>query len=156
MFVVQANIIGEEVERTVVRVCLRWFAHRRWFVFGDLAGIRGLGEDVMFCDEVAGARVEGACQEGGEYEVGQCFPAECLDDGVVKGELGHYIECVDPSDRELVHHHWPDGVEQDLEGAEEGFAGYRVQEPGFECRGKIGIQTIDTERFVMGEVVWAK
>ena len=39
----------------------------------------------------------------------------------------------------LVDEDGPEGVEEDLEGAEEGFAEYRVEEEGFESSREIGV-----------------
>lgn len=59
-------------------------------------------------------------------------------------DLGH---------RELVNHHWADGVEEDLKRAKEGFAEDGVKEEGFERRRKVGIEAIDAEGFVVRQVV---
>ena len=129
MLVVQANVVGEEVEGSVVRVCLGQ---------GDLVGRAGgvlvrLLEYIVLGDEVAGAGVQGAGEEGGEDEVGERLAAEHAHDEDVKGDLRGDVEGVDPGQRDLVDHHGSQGVEEDLEGGEEGFTGYAVQEPGFEC-----------------------
>lgn len=59
-------------------------------------------------------------------------------------------------EREVVDEHGADGVEEDLEGAEEGFAEEGVEEEGFEGGGEVGVQAVDAEGFVVGEVVGLK
>ena len=54
---------------------------------------------------------------------------------------------------ERVDEHGAEGVEEDLEGAEEGFAEDRVEEEGFEGGGEVGIEAVDAKGFVMGEMV---
>ena len=57
MFIVETNVVGKEIEGTVVGECF-W----RWGVgFGcDCSCDGGAVEEVVFCDEVSCARVEGA------------------------------------------------------------------------------------------------
>ena len=55
---------------------------------------------------------------------------------------------------ELIDHHGADCVEEDLESAEEGLAKDRVEEKCFERGGKIGVQSIDAQGFVVSQVVW--
>ena len=75
MFVVEAYIVGEKVERAVVGECLR-YGNRRCcgFIVGSRCWRSLLSlwflEDVVLCDEVACAGVEGAGEEGAHYEVG--------------------------------------------------------------------------------------
>lgn len=57
---------------------------------------------------------------------------------------------MDPGQGQLVDHHGPQGVEEDLEGAEEGFAGDGVEEEGFEGGGEVGVEACDAEGFVVG------
>ena len=45
------------------------------------------------------------------------------------------------------------GVEEDLEGAEEGFSEDGVEEYGFEGGGEVGVETVDAEGFVVRQVV---
>lgn len=47
-----------------------------------------------------------------------------------------------------------DGVEDELEGAEEGFAEEGVEEEGFNCCGKVGVEACYAEGFVVSKVVW--
>ena len=54
----------------------------------------------------------------------------------------------------MVNEHGTQGVEEDLEGAEEGLAEEGVQEEGFEGGGKVGVQAVDAEGFVVCEMVW--
>ena len=57
---------------------------------------------------------------------------------------------MDARERQVVHHHGAQGVEEDLEGCEEGFAGDGVEEPGFEGGGKVGVEAVYAEGFVVG------
>lgn len=66
VFVVEAYVVSEEIERAIVGVCLwRWDAR----VSRVGCGNGGCAEEVVFGDEVAGAWVQGACEERGEEEV---------------------------------------------------------------------------------------
>lgn len=53
-----------------------------------------------------------------------------------------------------VDEHGPDGVEEDLESAEECLAQQGVEEECFQGCWEIGIQTRDTEGFVVRQVIW--
>ena len=44
---------------------------------------------------------------------------------------------------ESVDEHWSEGVEEDLEGCEEGFSRYGVEEYGFEGGGEVGVEAVD-------------
>jgi len=57
---------------------------------------------------------------------------------------------MDAGKRNFVYKDRANGVEEDLEGTEEGFAEDGVEEDGFEGGGKVGIEAIDTEGFVVG------
>lgn len=50
----------------------------------------------------------------------------------------------------MVYEHWTQGVEEDLEGAEEGFSEDGVEEEGFEAGGEVCVQAVDAEGFVVG------
>jgi hypothetical protein len=45
----------------------------------------------------------------------------------------------------LVYEHGSEGVEEDLEGGEEGLPKDRVEEDGLERRGEVCVETIDSE-----------
>ncbi len=60
---------------------------------------------------------------------------------------------VDGGEGDLVDEHGAHGVEEDLEGTEEGLAEEGVEENSFEAGGEVGIEAIDAERFVVSEVV---
>ena len=72
---------------------------------------------------------------------------------VVESELDNDIEEVDLGHWELVNEHGSQSVEEDLEGGEEGFSGYRVEEEGFEGGGEVGVEAVHTEGFVVREMV---
>lgn len=55
-----------------------------------------------------------------------------------------------PGEGYAVDGHGTQGVEEDLEGAEEGFAEDGVEENGFEGGGKVGVEAVDAEGFVVG------
>lgn len=71
----------------------------------------------------------------------------------VEGELDGDVEEVDASQGDAVDGHRSQGVEEDLEGTEESFSEDRVEDESFESSWKIGIEAVDAERLVMGEVV---
>lgn len=55
------------------------------------------------------------------------------------------VEEMDLSQGKLVDHHGAEGVEEDLEGAEEGFTQDGVEEEGFEGGGEVSVEAIDAE-----------
>lgn len=59
-------------------------------------------------------------------------------------DLGHW---------QGVDEHGSQGVEEDLEGREESLAGDRVEEDGFKGGGQICVETINTQRLVVCQVV---
>lgn len=150
VLVVVADVVGEDVERAVVAVGL-----------GDghaVVRVRGLGRDglvdVVLGDEVAGGGVQAAGEEGGEQQVEQGLPgAGGLDEEGVEGELHDEVDEVHPGEGHLEDAHGTDGVEEDLEGAEEGFAEDGVEDDGFERGGEVGVEPVDAEGFVVREVV---
>lgn len=152
VLVVQADVVREEVEDAVVRVRLG----DGNLVRGVRCGLLGLLEDVVLGDEVAGAGVQRAGKEAAENQVGQCLAACEVHEGVVEGQLDNDVEQVDLGERQVVDEHGAQGVEQDLAGAEEGLAGDRVKEPGFEGSGQVCVQAVDAERLVVGEMVRAE
>lgn len=152
VLVVQADVVGEEVENAVVRVRLR---------DGDLVRrvrgvLLGLLEDIVLGDEVAGAGVQRAGQKAAQDQICQRFSSCKLDEGVVKGELDDNVEQVNLGERQVVDEHGPQGIEQDLACAEEGLAGDRVEEPCLEIGGQVGVEAIHAERLVVGQVVGAE
>ena len=60
---------------------------------------------------------------------------------------------VDACEGDFVDEDGADGVEQDLEGAEEGLSEEGIEEYCFEGGGKVGIEAVDAEGFVVGSVV---
>jgi len=149
VLVVQADIIREEVECAVVRVRLGQ---------GDF--VRGVGgvlvrllEDVVLGDEVAGAGVQRAREEAAQDQVAERPSARKLHQCVVEGELHDDVEEVDLGERQLVHEHGAQGVEEDLEGGEKGLAGDGVKEEGFECSGQVCVEAVDAQRLVVGQMV---
>jgi len=61
---------------------------------------------------------------------------------------------VDRGKRDFVDEDGADGVEENLEGAKEGFSKDGVEEDGFEGGGQIGVEAGDAEGFVVRKVVW--
>ena len=120
--------------------------------FGTVADFR---EEVVFCDEVAGAGVEGAGEKGAEKQVENGLEGAATEFGqsVIKRELEDEVQKMDVSEGRAVDEHGADGVEEDLEGAEESLAKERIKEEGFNGGGKISIQACHAQRFVVGEVV---
>lgn len=152
VLVVQANVVGEEIEWSIVRVRLRE---------GDLVGRIGvvfvwLFEDVMLGDEMAGTGVQRACEKTAHDKIPQRPSSREAYEGVIEGELGDDVEQVDLGEGQAVDEHGSEGVEEDLEGAEEGLARDRVKEEGLEGGGEIGVEAVDAERLVMRQVVGPK
>lgn len=71
----------------------------------------------------------------------------------IEEQLDEDVDEVDRGERHFVNEDWADGVEEDLEGAEEGFAEERVEEYGFDGGGEVGVETVNTKGFVVGQVV---
>jgi hypothetical protein len=63
---------------------------------------------------------------------------------------------VDPGEGDAEDGHGADGVEEDLEGAEEGLSEDGVEEDGLEGGGEIGVEAVDAEGLVVGEMVGAE
>lgn len=68
-----------------------------------------------------------------------------MDDNIEEMELCQW---------EFVDEHGPEGVEEDLACAEEGFAGDGVEENGLERGREISVKAIDAQGFVVCKVVW--
>jgi len=113
-------------------------------------------EDVVFGDEVARAGVQRASEEGGEDQVVEGVGGAELDEDGVEEELDEDVDEVDGGEGHGVDEDGADGVEEDLEGAEEGFAEEGVEEYGFKGGGEVGVEAVDAEGFVVCEVVWPK
>lgn len=150
VLVVQADVVGEEVQGTVVAERL---GH------GDLVPRHprlrhDLLVDVVLRNEMPGRRVQRAGEEGRQEEVQQRAESKVArqqgDKGVVEGQLDDDVEGVDPGQGDLVDHHGAEGVEEDLEGAEEGLAEDGVEEDGFEGGGEVCVEAVDTEGLVVG------
>lgn len=112
-----------------------------------------LRKDVVFGDEVACDRVQRAGEEGAQDEIAEGFASDVLYEQVVDCELHEDVEGVNAGQRKVVDHHRTEGVEEDLEGGEEGFAGHGVEEPGFEGGWEVGVEAIYAEGLVVGQVV---
>lgn len=93
----------------------------------------------MFGDEVACARVERAGEERREDKVVERVPGAEGDESVVEQELGKDVDEVDTGEGDFIHEDGADGVEEDLEGAEEGFTKEGVEEDCFEGSGEVGV-----------------
>lgn len=170
VFIVQANIVGKNVERSIVGVRLR----RRKRVQGVFLLRLGLPssllflnrfspaslhvrEKVMFGDKVSCAGVQGARKEGAQYEIVKWLRRTAeLDDGIVENELSDEVQDMDGGKRGAVDEHRADGVEEDLECTEEGFSEEGVEEPSFESGRKIGIESCNTQGLVMCQMVRLK
>lgn len=149
VLIVEANVVCEEVERSIVGVCLGQ---------GDLIGGVGdvlirLLENVVLGDEVACAGVQRASEEAAHDQVAQ-RPSSCaVHERIVEGELHDDVEEVNLGEGKIVDEHGAQGVEEDLEGGEKGLAGDRVEEDGFKGGGQVRIQAVDAEGLVVCEVV---
>ncbi len=72
-----------------------------------------------------------------------------MDEEEVEKDLSYNVEEVDVGQWELVDHHGAEGVEEDLEGAEEGLAEDGVEEEGFEGGGEVSVEPVDAKGFVV-------
>lgn len=150
VLVVKTDVVGEPVQRSIVREGLG---------NGDLVlrvasgGSNGFVH-VVLGDEVASQRVKTPSQKGGEQQVEERVDRGVLQENEIKGDLDSDVEGVNSSQRNAVDGHGSQGVEEDLESAEEGLSENRIQNEGLEGSGKIGIKAIDTEGLVVGKVVW--
>lgn len=149
VLVVQADVVGQEVEGPVVRIRL-----------GDGDAVRGVGLrgrygriDVVLRDEVAGERMQAACQEGGQQEVQHGLGPERAQNYSVEEDLCGDVEGRYPGEGNAVDGHGPQGVEEDLEGAEECLAQDGVEEYGLECGRQVRIEPVNAQGLVMGQVV---
>lgn len=154
MFIVQADVVREEIQRAVVAKRLG-----DGDVVRRITGRRGDRlVHVVLGDEVARRGMQRAGEERGEEEVQQRIDAkvarEEVDQHVVEGQLDREVDPVHPGKGHAVDGHGPDGVEEDLEGAEEGLAEDRVEEDSFEGGGQVRVESIDAEGLVVGKVVW--
>lgn len=145
VLVVQADVVGEDVEGPVVRVRLR---DRRAVVRVRLGGRHGLVH-VVLGDEVAGQRVQAAGQEGGQDEVEHGLHAHGLEDDSIEDDLHGEVDTGDPGEGHAVDAHGAHGVEQDLERAEEGLAEDGVEEDSLQRSRQIRIQAVNTKRLVV-------
>ena len=104
---------------------------------------------------MACAGVEGTREEGAEKEVEEWVEGAVADlcEYVVEGELDEEVYEVYYCEGRTVDKHGADSIEEDLEGAKEGFAEERVEYEGFEGCRKIGVEASDAEGFVVGEMV---
>lgn len=155
VLVVQAHVVGQHVQNAVVGECL-WRRRQLGLLallIGFLQRTRMLCENVMLGNEVACDRVQGAGEERAQDEVAERLSADVLHEKVVDCELHKDVESVDACERQVVDHHGAESVEEDLEGCEEGFAGDGVEEPGLKGRRKIGIESVDAEGLVVGQMV---
>lgn len=140
VLVVQAHVVREPVQRAVVRERLGQGRVRARVP----RGVRLLAEDVVLGDEVARAGMERAREEGREDEVVERVRGAGPDQDVVERELSCDVEHVDGGEGHGVHEDGPDGVEENLEGAEEGLAKEGVEEDGFKGRREIRVEAVDT------------
>lgn len=150
VLVVVSDVVGKNVERTIVRKCLR----KRDLVVGvALSGGNGLVY-VVLGDKVASQGVQAASQEGREQQVEKGVVGSITDQDDVKRSLNKDVEGVNLGQVHAVHRHGTDCVEEDLKGAEECLAQDGVEHKGFESGGQISVKTIYAEGLVVGKVVW--
>ena len=148
----QTHIVGQHVERAVVRKSL-W--HRRQRRYALRVG-RLLLENVVLGDEVPCTWMQGSREEGAHDEIPQCVRAGVLHEEIIKGHLGNDVENMYSCHGEVVDHHGTDGIEDDLERGEEGLSKDGIEEEGFESGGKISVKSIYSKRLVMRQMIWSK
>lgn len=152
VLVVKTDVVGEPVERSVVRKGLG----NGDLVLGVASGGRDGLVDVVLCNEVAGQGVQTSCEEGREQKVEQRVDGGVLEENQIKGYLNDNVEEVDLSQGDAVDGHGSQGVEEDLESAEERLSENRVEEDCLESSGEIGIEAINAEGLVVSKMVRLK
>lgn len=152
VLVVQADVVGEPVEGAVVG---EGFGDWDVVVRVLLLGGDGLVH-VVLGDEVAGEGVQAPGEEGREEQVEDGLGGGEVGEGGVEGELDGDVEEVDRGEGDAVDGHGAEGVEEDLEGAEEGLAEDGVEDESLEGGGQVRVQAVDAEALVVGEVVGAE
>jgi len=149
MFIMQSDIIGQQVQSAIVRESF-WDGRVRHRVFRS-CGL--FPKDVMFGYEVPCAGMETACQEAREDEVVEGVERAGFNKKVVECALAEDVDDVIGGEGYGVYEDGTDGVKEDLEGAEEGFSKERIKKEGFESGWEVGVETINAEGFVVREVV---
>jgi hypothetical protein len=107
----------------------------------------------MFSDEMASQRVKATRQERGENKVIEGVPGAGADENVVECNLNEDIDKVDAGEGYLIDEDGADSIEENLKGAEKGFAKEGIKEDCFEGGGQIGVEAVNTEGLVVSEVV---
>jgi hypothetical protein len=97
--------------------------------------------------------VKTAGKEGREQQVEERVDGGVLQEKKIEADLHNDVESVNLGEGNAVDGHGSQGVEEDLEGAEEGLAKDRVENKGFESGWEIGIEAINAKGLVMGEMV---
>lgn len=149
VLVVEADVVREPVERAVVGEGL---GNGDAVIRVLLRGGDGF-VDVVLSDKVASQGVKATSKEGRQEEVEVSVEGGEVDEGGVEGELDSNVQEVDLGQGNAVHGHGAEGVEEDLEGAEEGLSKNGVEEEGFKGGRKISIEAIDAEGLVVGKMV---
>ena len=93
----------------------------------------------MLRNEMPGARMQRSGEERAHNQIGQSFDTCISYEEEIESELSDDVEEVDLGQWELVDHHGTEGVEEDLEGAEEGLAEDGVEEEGFKGSWEVGV-----------------
>ena len=114
---------------------------------------------VVLRNEMSRTGMQTSRQETRHEQINQRIPTHGSNERDVEDDLSEDVEEVDGREGDFVDEHGPHGVEEDLEGAEEGFAQEGVEEEGFEGGGEVGVEAVDAEGFVVCEMVgllWRK
>ena len=131
VFVVVSDIIGEDVQNPIVRICFR---------NGDISRHLsiwqgGFGKDIMLRNKVGSTWMQRSGQERTQEEIHQCFWPKVGDYEIVEHNLGGNIAIMDRPKGDFINHHGPDGIENQLEGAKKGLAKDRVEKDSLQsCR----------------------
>jgi hypothetical protein len=121
VFIMIPHVITKPIQRSVVRE--RFLRERDVNVLSVLRGCPlegfggGGGEDVVFCDEVARAGMQGSGEEGREDEVDEWFPAKRGDEEVVGSKLSEDIKVMQRRQPLSLHKHRPNRIKEDLKRA---------------------------------------
>lgn len=167
VFVMQTNVVGEDVEGPVVGVCFggcqRRFISSVGVAIGSTipllflllnrlrATLLNHGEKVMLRDKMACAGVQRTSQERAQEQIEQRLQRATAETGkrIVKRDLRSNVNEMDMRERRTVDKRRPDGVENQLKRAEECLPQERIEEERLDGRGQVRVETCHAEGFVV-------
>ena len=107
----------------------------------------------MLGDEVTRTGVQRSRQKRTQDQIAQRPTSHPTHQGIVERQLRHDVERMDPRQGQPIHEHGPQRIEQDLKGTEKRLARHAIEKDGLERGGQVGVQPVDAEALVVGQVV---